>query len=370
MLISRREPTKQKYTLTEEHEREGVALAERWTANSLRTDPMTDIDRRNAAAALGTLYRETDLQPPKNEVFCASPITAVLAGSIASGVWWLRENDDDSKLFGRPLTEGDILAARDEAVSIAVRCGWRVLMGTAPVDPETFKAVAQATAAATEFEFSDQQKAEKMAPKGGASLVSCEEGVTHLIATRSILDFLVTRDRLDRAIQAQTDVATWRWADSFFYSDLASFSNDAIHAVAEEVRGQQAEPVTAFLLGCLRRWFNLQVGGLEHSCTMAYLSFFANVAKLDLQQRDILSSYETLAHCGMCLGHKRFWIISDRPEAVSRSGDPLRRSSCACRLHWESGPQKRWSDGWAVYFLNGRQVTPGNDGAPAPTAQL
>lgn len=47
--------------------------------------------------------------------------------------------------------------------------------------------------------------------------------------------------------------------------------------------------------------------------------------------------------------HQRFVIVSDRPRELHLDGG---------RLHRTDGPALRWSDGWALYFLHGVQVSP------------
>ena len=105
-----------KYSLTPEHRAQLKPHNDRWIAVAMRTEVQTDADREAARSAIRGLYRSAQLAPPANEVFCASPTTALLAGAMASGVWWLRDHPDrHAELFGRVLGEHDYRSAIHEA---------------------------------------------------------------------------------------------------------------------------------------------------------------------------------------------------------------------------------------------------------------
>src|SRR5215831_8801799 len=106
--------TKKLYELTPEHRSQLKPWAERWIANALRTEPQSDSDKEIMRTAMRGLYAAAKLEtPPKHrEVFCQGPISAAIAASVASGVWWLRENPDRHReLFGQRLSESEIMAA-------------------------------------------------------------------------------------------------------------------------------------------------------------------------------------------------------------------------------------------------------------------
>jgi hypothetical protein len=94
--------------------------AARWIANALSTEPA---DRPRMTAAMDGLYQAADLTPPPHAKcgFVRSPMTAAVAASVAAGVWWLRRNSDQHRrLFGRPLSETDLMAAVPLACAVAV----------------------------------------------------------------------------------------------------------------------------------------------------------------------------------------------------------------------------------------------------------
>src|SRR5208337_2296075 len=111
--------------------------AARWTANALRTATQTDEDREAMRVAMRGLYAAANLEPvPEHrEIFCASPIAGAIAASVASGVWWLRENPkEQKKLFGVVFTEADLMGAIAPACAMTVETGFRaVRMDPKPV---------------------------------------------------------------------------------------------------------------------------------------------------------------------------------------------------------------------------------------------
>lgn len=75
---------------------------DKWVANALSTEPA---DRERMREAMTGLYRSAGLDAPERHAFVRSPMAAAIAGSIAAGIWWLRENPGRHvELFGRQLT--------------------------------------------------------------------------------------------------------------------------------------------------------------------------------------------------------------------------------------------------------------------------
>ena len=150
--------TKKLYELTDEHRAQLKPWADRWIANALRTKPQTAIDRKKLRTALHGMYRATKLEPPKIEVFASGPISAAIAACIASAVWWLRENPSEhQKLFGRPLTETNLLVAARAAAEYVAHVAWcssrsedTAITTEAATDAATEAATRAATDAATE----------------------------------------------------------------------------------------------------------------------------------------------------------------------------------------------------------------------------
>lgn len=102
-------------------------------------------------------------------------------------------------------------------------------------------------------------------------------------------------------------------------------------------------------LQCAARALNMRAGGNQWSAWASYLSFFKDVAKLDLPRYAAYEPWETLAlRSGPRYVHPDFCIISDRPELLTV--DDQRRP------HNDDGPFCRWRDGTALYAVHGVRV--------------
>lgn len=125
--------------------------ADKWIANAMSTAPA---DQTAMRSAMTGLYDAANLEPPTRGVFVKSPMTAAIAGSIAAGVWWIRDNPGQhAKLFGHVVSEAELLAALRVACAVAVDRGMATLRGEEPRLPwppaATEAATRDATRAAT-----------------------------------------------------------------------------------------------------------------------------------------------------------------------------------------------------------------------------
>lgn len=103
-----------------------------------------------------------------------------------------------------------------------------------------------------------------------------------------------------------------------------------------------------FLLACAARWWSWN-GGNQWSGWCAYLSWFRDVAKLDLPEYANYAHYEAATlHGGPRILHKHFAMVSDRPELllVDERNRP----------HNATGPFCRWRDGSELYAWHGTYV--------------
>jgi len=268
--------------------------ADKWIANAMSTAPADQTAMRSAMAGL---YDAANLEPPTRGVFVKSPMTAAIAGSIAAGVWWIRDNPGQhAELFGHVVSEAELLAALRVACAVAMDRGMAMLRGEEPRLSWPPAATEDATWAATEAATRDATRAATWD------------------ATRD-----ATEAATEAATRAATGAATW----------------DAT--------------VINFLLQCTSGWYRMHDGGSDWSSYPAYLSFFDRVANLNLAVHDKWRHYEDAATNGASrMMHKRFWIVSDRQ--VSIHVDPQ------ARLHHETGPARTWGDGWAIYAWHGVRV--------------
>lgn len=128
--MSENKTEKKLYTLTEEHRAQLEPWAQKWIKIALRTEPQTKEDRDAMLVAMDGLYKAANFEPPKRRVFCASPLSAAIAASTAAGVHWLRANPDNQKeLFGRVLSEDELMVALDRACERAVKTGVSTTLG-------------------------------------------------------------------------------------------------------------------------------------------------------------------------------------------------------------------------------------------------
>ena len=121
--------------------------ADKWIANAMSTAPADQTAMRSAMAGL---YDAANLEPPTRGVFVKSPMTAAIAGSIAAGVWWIRDNPGQhAELFGHVVSEAELLAALRVACAVAMDRGMAMLRGEEPRLSWPPAATEDATRAAT-----------------------------------------------------------------------------------------------------------------------------------------------------------------------------------------------------------------------------
>ena len=78
-----------KYKLTSEHRAQLPAWRDKWIANAMSTEPMTEDDREACRDAVLRMYAAAKLPPPKHIVFVPSPFVLRFAGGFAVGIWHL-----------------------------------------------------------------------------------------------------------------------------------------------------------------------------------------------------------------------------------------------------------------------------------------
>lgn len=109
------------------------------------------------------------------------------------------------------------------------------------------------------------------------------------------------------------------------------------------------ERLLAFEMACIDNWWRLRNGGNQWSAWPAYLSFFQNVAGLNLPDYDKFIHYERAAiHGGPRYMTEDFWVCCDRPLVCHH--DATFRQSCS------DGPQMEWKDGFRTWFIDGVRV--------------
>jgi hypothetical protein len=286
-----------------EHEAQLGAWRDRWIANALNTTPMDDNDREQMREAVRLMYDAAKLEQPRNIVFAAGPISGAIAAGVAMGVWFLRECEDKRHvdMFGRRLDDAEVLAAVPAACEYAVSAA----MGNPkPALQPASDSIYAATSAATD-----------------AATYAATRAATY--AATSAATYAATRAATDAATDAATSAAT-----------RAATSPDNL---------------IRFLTWCVGQWFQMYQGGNTWSGWDSYLSFFRDVAKLELPVHAQYKGWELGArHGGWRFMHKRFVIVCDRPLEIHRDE--------RARPHRVGGPFTRWADGFELYYVAGVKV--------------
>ncbi len=280
-----------KYSLTDEHRAQLVPWKNKWVENAMSTKPMTDDDRVKCRIAVKGLYEAAGLVPPPENriVFVASPFILRFAAGFAAAIWHLRKNSDATYDATRAATSDATRAATDAATRAAT---------DAATSDATYAATRDATDAATSAATSDATRA----------------------ATRA-----ATYDATYDATEKK---------DKWF-----SFNINAAVSVSISLQSKD------LAVRCAQSAYRMWQGGNQWSAWDSFLSFFRHVAKLDIDYSKY-EHWETLAlRSGPRIMHPDFCMISDRPTVLSV--DARNRPHCI------DGPFCRWSDGSALFAIDG-----------------
>jgi hypothetical protein len=146
-------------------------------------------------------------------------------------------------------------------------------------------------------------------------------------ATRKVASDTTYKATIDATIDDIRDLSRW-----YVY-------NENISETAERLG------VGEFGLACAARYYSMWQGGNQWSAYDSFLSFFQDVAKLDVDY-SAYNHWRILAECsGPRIVHADFCIISDRPEILTVDEEN--------RPHNENGPYCRWRDGSELYSYKG-----------------
>ena len=118
-----------KYKLTPEHQAALGAWRDRWIANAMSTEAMTEADREACREAVNGMYAAANLPLPKRIVFVPSPFVLRFAGGFAASIWSQRRSAGDTGDATKRVTED----ATWEATWAAT---WAALSDAASLDAE------------------------------------------------------------------------------------------------------------------------------------------------------------------------------------------------------------------------------------------
>lgn len=130
-----------------EHEAQLEAWRDKWIANALSTEPA---NREIMAKAVNGLYEAANLDLPLSILFVRSPLAVAIAGGVAAGIWWLRENpDEQQKMFNRVWTDSEMMAmirpAAEGSIEAALKKSGQSILDYAGVLHDAVVAATEAT---------------------------------------------------------------------------------------------------------------------------------------------------------------------------------------------------------------------------------
>jgi hypothetical protein len=127
---------------------------------------------------------------------------------------------------------------------------------------------------------------------------------------------------------------------SWYLADFASASQ-----WSKTVGGAEAE----FFWRCAQEAWRMWQGGNQSGSLEAHISFFKEVAEVDIPGYDKYKHWENAAlHSGPRIVHEEFCLVSDKPLYLHMDDRE--------RPHNPSGPFAEWSDGTKAYAVHGTWV--------------
>jgi hypothetical protein len=328
-----------------EHKARLEEWTQKWIANALSTEPC---NRPETVKAIKGLYKAANLKAPTRIVFVRSPLAAAIAGSIASGVWWLRENPDrHQELFGHTVSEKQLMAAVAPACAYAMSIGTTKQASSDNDQSDSFMNI----------DFSERSAHDEPITQYIYEAILSATSKTAKGANRKNTQMLVN-DSLDAAnddVDPDTVSAFFAAIQDFneslskrpTHDPITGAINDGVTKMKNKAEIAPETGVVNFLIYVCKYWYHLYNGGSDWSAYVAYLSFFDRVCELNLPIYSKWRHYEQAAiHSGPRMMHAKFCIVSDRHIEIHLDANNL--------LHREDdGPAKAYGDGWKLYYWHG-----------------
>lgn len=314
------------------------------------------------------------LPPVGRQIVADGPISGAIAACIAAGVWWLREHPKAHfRLFGRPVTDAELMASIAPACAFAASHGMEALTGdrigmrvrmvpTVATEDAIEGAIDVATRAVTDAAArpatDDVTQSAIDAAVGAATRAATRARTETAIeaATRAVSRAVLrraidaaTRAAIHTATQAAIDVATRAATDTTrAATDTSRAALNTTRTAPDDTSRvrQRLSAVVGFLVLCTRSWLVEFQAGNQSSGRSANLPFprAARPPFDDTRWRQ----FEAAAKVGPRFLHDRFWIACASPEhpQVDEQGRP----------HCATGPSHSWPDGFAVWHWHGVRV--------------
>lgn len=296
------------YVLTPEHKAQLEPWAKKWVGHALNTEPMSDEDRDIVIGCLDGLYKVAKYQRPDRVLFLPSVLQIRLVGGYAAAIIFARNNPTEFPSFSeaKPRTTHD-RGLYNRALDI--------LNGRHVASGETYSY------------FSD----------GGKSLPIKTDDIS--AGDLTILGtFILTLDKNAAPLK------DGKISEKGPVEDLKFTPRGWAIPIAERIN----KSVSSFQLSCARSsWRMLNMGNLWPSWPY-FVSFFKEIAGLDLPSYDEWLPYEKAAiHGGPRIMHPNFTIFSERPELLHIDEQQ--------RHHTPDFDvaSHRWRDGLSYYHWHG-----------------
>src|SRR3990167_6158870 len=389
--------------ITPEEEIKLKAHAELWIERAMRTTP---IEKDKITLAIEGLYNVSGLKKPRI-VIVPSPLVMVLAGGIASAVWYLRKNtatrnatydathNETDAAMRNATYDATQVAMYDEthnAMRNATHNETDAAMRNATYDA-THNETYDTTRKATETATYDATRAATRAATDDATDAATYDATRNTTrnatdaatydATRNITKnatIAATYDATENATQVETRAATRNTTydvtrdatrnvtrDVTRNATYAATRNTTRNATRDATRAATrnttraatddawvyevckefvGEKNVAFAFSCIQSVMNIYQGGNMWADYECYLTAPRDVLGLELPIYEKYKFWEQAAvHGGFRIMQDEFCLVSDFPEILLKSQQN--------QAHCETGPSHRWRDGWELYHLNG-----------------
>ena len=362
---------RKRYALTAEHRAQLKPWADRWIANALSTAAMTDEDRAACREAVAGMYAAAGLPTPR-VVFVASPFAAAFASGHAAAWWYRHRNNADAVAAAHAATDAAAATAAATAAVVAATYLATDAAATATATAAVVAAVVAAAATYATYATDDAAATAIRAAAHAATYSATVAAATDAAATaiHAATAAAVVAATYSATVAAATDAAataiyaaTHTAVVAATHAAVAATTAAAIHAataatVADAATDEFWHPVgnqcaaaspDQFSTQCAALAWKFRQGGNHWSAWDSYLSFFQDIAGLELPGCQAYRHWRTLSErSGPRYVHKEFCIISDRPELLTVDAEN--------RPHADTGPFCRWRDGTALYAVHGVRV--------------
>ena len=298
-------------SLTDEQRDRMTSFADEWIERGWRTTPLTEEEWKVVEDGMRRCYEYAGKPWPGNVVRVASPIVGVFAAPVAQFEIELRRNLLKSQgVWSDGAVDGAVRDAVDGAVRDAVRGAVRDAVRGAVRD---------------------------------AVHGAVDDAVDG--AVRGAVD-----DAVDGAVRGAVGGAVHGAVDGAVHDAVHGAVHDAVHgAVRGAVHGAVRQVIQ-------NRWY-YRLGGRLWPTWQAYVAYFRDIVNLQLDGDtwDRSRAYEDAQGAGWWWPFKDFVMVCEPPvELHLEQVGP--RGWGSHRLHCETGPAVRWSDGWGVYSWHGTNV--------------